>query len=72
MCIPLGFLDDATLRDVSELPIRELSLLAHRLKEACETQERRIAKRPENIASLRSPPIYCNNLPSQPLLTFYS
>ncbi|GHS91660.1 hypothetical protein AGMMS49949_02430 [Alphaproteobacteria bacterium] len=31
-----------------------------------------IAKRPENIASLRSPPIYCNNLPSQPLLTFYS
>ncbi|GHS91463.1 hypothetical protein AGMMS49949_01900 [Alphaproteobacteria bacterium] len=29
-----------------------------------------IAKRPENIASLRSPPIYCNNLPSQPLLTF--
>lgn len=41
MFVSLNFLDTATLRDVSELPLEELSFLMNRLKQAGETQDRR-------------------------------
>ena len=41
MMIPLGFLDEATLQDISALPIHDLRQLLSRLKEAIETQDKR-------------------------------
>lgn len=41
LSVSLNFLDTATLRDVSELPLEELSFLMNRLKQAGETQDRR-------------------------------
>jgi hypothetical protein len=41
MNIPLGFLDEASIKEVSDLSIQDLKALATRLKEAIETQDRR-------------------------------
>jgi hypothetical protein len=41
MQIPLNFLDEASAREVSNIPIQGLQALAARLKEAIETQDRR-------------------------------
>ena len=41
MFVSLNFLDTATLRDVAELPLKELSFLVTRLKQAGETQDKR-------------------------------
>lgn len=41
MCIPLTYLDEAPLREIADLPLNEFKLLMQRLKEACDTQDRR-------------------------------
>jgi hypothetical protein len=41
VCIALGLLGEASVQEISNLPIQDLQALATRLKEAIETQERR-------------------------------
>lgn len=41
MCLPLDYLDNASLHEIAALPLDELTLLMQRLNEACETQDRR-------------------------------